>query len=497
MVPFVFKLAKGIKLTEEADKYYITSQTPIRYLRLNRSLFELIKQVSSGCSLDEITSKKTPGQCKQIVELVFSMVSKGFLEYNCDVDFNLENKDMPRISIIIPVRNRPDDIGDCLKSIKNLDYPKEKLEIIVVDDGSTDDTVHVIQSYGVKLICNAFSMGPGKSRNLGEIISTGEILAFLDSDCKVSSDWLAKIVPFFSLPGIGAVGGFVAGYFKASTLDRYEDAFSSLNMGRRIIFNNQAESRFYVPSCNFFVRREVFQELNGFNSHMQVGEDVDFCWRLRDGGYHLLYVPYGVVYHKHRNRLLIMLKRRFDYGTSEASLYTHHSGKKKVFLCPLNQGLSIIVVLWAILARSLLPLWFLGSFFGADFLTKKRLLTLFSPTFSNSSIALSILRSTFNFWYSWCFYLIRYYLLLIILLVYAFPTLGLFLIFILLISSTVDYFLKKPQLSYLSFLSIYVLEHSFYQSGVFYGCVIQSNYWCLFPKISLLIKKPKSNLQNN
>ncbi|ATW24922.1 mycofactocin biosynthesis glycosyltransferase MftF [Candidatus Formimonas warabiya] len=485
MFPFVFKLARGITLMEKDDRYFITSQTPIRYLRLNQQLYEIIKMISAGASLDGITGPKTWPEQKKIVEVIFTLVAKGFLELSSQDGDQEQDPGLPAVTVIIPVRNRPEDIRDCLSSLGNLDYPKEKLEIIVVDDASTDDTAGVIREFGVKLVSHDVCKGPGACRNRGGEAASGEILAFLDSDCTVSPSWLKEMVRFFSLPGIGAMGGFVAGYYQSSAVDRYEDAFSSLNMGKRVLFESNAASMFYVPTCNFLVRREVFREIQGFQPQMQVGEDVDFCWRLRNAGHHLLYVPTGVVFHKHRNLFRKMLKRRFDYGTSEPDLYRRHGEKKKILPCPLYQGISLILVFGALLSRSVLPLGLIPVLFYLDFRKKKKAVDAYLLPFHTRSIILSTIRSTFSFWYYCCFYLIRYYFIVLVLLTAIFPVFGTFLLFAVLMATLVDYFLKKPRLSFFPFAGIYLLEHTFYQCGVFYGCFKRHYFRSLLPDIMI------------
>jgi len=138
-----------------------------------------------------------------------------------------------------------------------LDYPGEKLEIIVVDDGSTDNTGEVAAAFDVNLIRLPASRGPSACRNAGAGEAKGDILAFLDSDCRAGRGWLKELVPFFAFGEVGAVGGFVEGYFKTSHLDRYEEVFSSLNMGRRILLGRRSGSGFYVPTCNLLVREDV------------------------------------------------------------------------------------------------------------------------------------------------------------------------------------------------------------------------------------------------
>lgn len=485
MFPFVFKLAKGIQLKEAGGKYFLISPTPIRYLELNQSLYQLLTKICDGFPVDDMLAEKTGAEGEKIVETVLNLAAKGFLALERHGDRDTDLSDAPFVSVIIPVRNRPKDIGDCLQSIRHLCYPQEKIEVIVVDDASTDDTAAVVRSFGVKLICNDRCKGPGACRNMGARNASGEILVFLDSDCTASPDWFTDIVPFFRLPGIDAIGGFVAGYFRTAALDRYEDAFSSLNMGKRMLFAGTDPSMFYVPTCNLFVRREVFQEMKGFRPEMQVGEDVDFCWRLRRAGYRLLYLPLGTVFHKHRNTLGKMLKRRFDYGTSEADLYRRHEEKKKMFSWPLYQGVSFLVVFFSIVTGAILPLWVLPVLLILDFRKKKQGIKAFIPLFTNTDILLAAFRSFFSFWYYCCFYCIRYYLILMVLWMLVFPLLGLFFLLAVLVSSTVDYCLKKPRLFFPTFLFLYILEHAFYQCGVFYGCVHQRYFRCLWPTIRI------------
>ncbi|MEL7563610.1 MAG: mycofactocin biosynthesis glycosyltransferase MftF [Dehalobacterium sp.] len=485
MSPLTFQLAEGVKFKEEKGRFYLLSETPIRFLLLNKNLYEVVKAVTSGTSIEKVWENKSDEKKKQIVTTIFNLVTKGYLTLKLHSAFKMPEDKVPFVSVIIPVRNRPEDVRDCLTSLLNLNYPKDNFEIIVVDDGSSDDTVNVVKSYHVKLICNAESKGPAFCRNIGETIANGEILAFLDSDCTVHPDWLKEIIPFFCLPGLGAVGGFVASFFSKSLIDRYEEACSSLNMGKRIIYDSNSASNFYVPSCNLFVRRNVFQVTGGFKQGMHLGEDVDLSWRIRNTGNALIYLPFGLVNHKHRNILKKMLKRRFEYGTSEADLYLHHQEKKKIFPVPLFAGLSAASVILAILLK--IPLLFLMTiFFVIGDIHKKIKVTagikMFIPF---SKIIVSSLRSIGSFYYYLSFHLIRYYLIFMVLWGFVFPPFWLICISALFIASVVDYCLKKPKMSYLPFLVFYILEHGFYQWGVIFGCVKQRYFKCYFPKLAV------------
>ena len=119
------------------------------------------------------------------------------------------------------------------------------------------------------------------------------------------------------------------GFFKKSWLDRYEDTMSSLTLGAHETWAGKGDDSFYLPSCNLVVRKEHFLCVGGFDEGMQVGEDVDLCYRLRDKGYVIGHLPLGEIFHAHRNKLLSFMARRLAYGTSEALLQQKHRKRHK------------------------------------------------------------------------------------------------------------------------------------------------------------------------
>lgn len=480
---FSFELAENINLKNINEKYFLVCDTPLRYIEINKFLYQKIKVIISENGYAKVMNNISENDQGKMTSIVLSLVSKGYLKMKCQLD-SLSVNELPFVAIIIPVKNRPQDIFDCLTSLKNVDYPKEKIEVIVIDDGSTDETPDVIRSFAeVRLICNTTSKGPAECRNIGEKEANGEILAFLDSDCTVKEDWLREIIPFFVINQIGAIGGFVDSFYNQSLLDRYEVACSSLNMGKRILFDCQKKSNFYVPSCNLFVKRTVFQEVGGFKIGMHVGEDVDFCWRMRQAGYSLLYLPLGAVYHKHRNILIKMLTRRLEYGTSEAALYSQHAEISKKFSFPLNAGLSFIFFVTGILMQNYIFFSFIFLFGIIDCVQKQKVTNKIFNHLRFRSLLLSVVRSTFAFYYYASFFLVRYYLIpLLIVGLFVTPVLAISIIFIL-IASIVDYTIKKPLLFYPIFVYFYVLEHIAYQTGVILGCVKNRYFSCYLPKL--------------
>jgi mycofactocin system glycosyltransferase len=377
----------------------------------------------------------------------------------------------PRVSVIIPVRDQPEDLLDCLKSLEKLHYPGEALEIIVVDDGSQKEVAPIIASPNIKVIRNKISLGPAACRNAGAQNAAGNIFAFLDADCLAGENWLAETVPFLQSAGAGAVGGYLDGYYRKSFLDRYERAFSPLNMGKRLIIEAKTDSGFYVPTANLLVTREAFTAAGGFKESMHIGEDVDFCWRLRDAGYTLLYAPFGSVAHKHRRRPGRMLRRRAAYGTSEAVLYRAHRDKKKGFAVSLYAGLSWLALSLALLLLNPYPLCALPLLFGIDLWRKSVTLKKFKMKLPFPSLVSSALRSYLSFGYFAFFHFVRYYLVVIIGLGVLWYPVWLFGGLALIWTSLTDFCVKKPALLYPVFLFYYLLEHLAYQVGVFWGCL--------------------------
>jgi len=472
MKGFGFSLAADTYLREDPDGYFLVSRLPVRILRLNEPLYRLLVYISGGGELTYYASHHPELDEKKLTRTILSLVAGGYLK----LDGIAEIEEYPAVSIIIPVKDQPEDLVECLQTLENLDYPGDRLETIVVDDGSQKEVFGIVESPGVKIIRHAASRGQAACRNIGAENSRGEILAFIDADCMAGKKWLKEIVPFFKAAGIGAAGGYVDGYYKDSFLDRYEQVSSSLNMGKRLLIEGRTDSSFYVPTANMLVTKEAFAAAGGFKAGMSVGEDVDFCWRLRNLGYTLLYVPFGGVAHKHRNRLGRMLQRRGDYGTSEAILYRTHRDKKKIFSVPVFSGLSFLALSLAILLVNAWPVAPMLVLFGVDVWRKYALLLKFDVELPFQQVILSTIRSYVSLFYFAFFHLMRYYLIPIFALGFLWHPLWVFGGLALIYTSVVDYCVKKPKLLYPVFLFFYLPEHLAYQVGVFLGCFKQKYF---------------------
>ncbi|MDI6690839.1 MAG: glycosyltransferase, partial [Candidatus Bathyarchaeota archaeon] len=127
----------------------------------------------------------------------------------------------PKVSVIVPVKNGAAYIKELLDSLMQVDYNKDKLEIIVVDGNSTDNTREIVSQYPVKLLLEE-RPGLNAARNTGVKNSNGEIVAFTDADCIIPKNWVSKIVDNFRDFQVGCVGGNVLGYYD-SFLSHYSD----------------------------------------------------------------------------------------------------------------------------------------------------------------------------------------------------------------------------------------------------------------------------------
>ena len=455
-----YRLAPGIDIAEQGDGGLLVATRPLRLVQLNKPLLRLVRRLQH--------ESVTPASAAEETALE-RLAKRGFVssEYA-----PLAETELPQVSIIIPVKDRPVDLRHCLNSLAALDYPQERLEIIVVDDGSSDNTPQVALELGARLVhSGAIGGGPAAARNRGAQAAQGEILAFINSDCTASASWLRELLPAFSAPQVAAVGGWVDGMSHAAPLDRYEAVMSSLNLGRRAMTGGAGGDTFYLPSCNLLVRRADYVTAGGFRAELHVGEDVDLTWRLRDAGRSIVYLPQGSVCHAHRSRLWPFMKRRFDYGTSEGMLQQLHPVRGKKMLLPplLTTILGLLAV--ALVGRSFWPLLPAFLLLLGDVALTARRIRAQGLTLASGKVLFARARTVASLAYYLGYHLLRYYLLPLLLASCLYPPLALLALFTLGGVAIVDHQVRKARLALPLFCCYYFLEQLAYGSGVFVGCL--------------------------
>ncbi|MBN1869507.1 MAG: glycosyltransferase [Candidatus Omnitrophica bacterium] len=185
------------------------------------------------------------------------------------------NLDVPVVSIIIPAYNAEQYIEKCLRSLQQLDYPKDKYEVIVIDNGSSDGTVKIVQHYSTQLWVEKGNIS--SLRNSGAKKSKGDILAFLDADCVAPSHWLREGIRLLENKTIGAVGSWYQLPVNTTLVERVWDLHMSSRREKIGDIN-------WVPSGNLIMTKSVFYSIGGFEEDLKTSEDVDLCQRVRKQG---------------------------------------------------------------------------------------------------------------------------------------------------------------------------------------------------------------------
>jgi len=225
----------------------------------------------------------------------------------------------PRVSVVVCAYNAERTMDMCLASLRKLNYPD--YEVIAVNDGSTDRTLEIAQNYDNVRIINQENKGLSAARNAGIAASTGEIIAFTDSDCVADPDWLTYMVAKFLSSGLSAIGG---PNFPPPASGLVPSCVAAAPGGPThvLLSDDVAE---HIAGCNMAFRREAIERIGGFDPHFRVaGDDVDVCWRLQNEGYKIGFSPAAVIWHLRRNTISTYLKQQRGYGKAEALVYFKH-----------------------------------------------------------------------------------------------------------------------------------------------------------------------------
>jgi glycosyltransferase involved in cell wall biosynthesis len=216
----------------------------------------------------------------------------------------------PLVSVIIPTHNEADRIAQCLKSVFATRYPS--LEVIVVDDHSSDNTVEVASSYPVKLVRREFRGGTSVARNEGLKDAQGEIVAFVDADCEVNADWLTLLMSHYTDQNVVGAGGIigtrerglVATYRTYREREEYSDESGPVET-------------LFLPGANSTYRTVVLRELEGFDPEFarpKGHELFELGLRIRKKGYRLIGDPRVIVWHSREGDLKGWVSLAFRLG---------------------------------------------------------------------------------------------------------------------------------------------------------------------------------------
>ena len=223
---------------------------------------------------------------------------------------------MTRASIVIPTCDRPTALRACLEAIDALDFPRNQLEVIVVDDGGKAAAKPVVAEIANRLpirLLTQPSQGPGRARNAGAATAEGRFLAFVDDDCVPAPGWLSALVDELERHPDRLVGGPVVNGLPDnpfSTATQLICTFVAEHYAQ-----GQGRERFFTTN-NLALSASRFRELGGFDGSFAgaTAEDKDFCDRWQAVGYELGWVPGATVHHRHHLNLWSFLRQHYNYG---------------------------------------------------------------------------------------------------------------------------------------------------------------------------------------
>jgi GT2 family glycosyltransferase len=220
----------------------------------------------------------------------------------------------PLISVAVCSYNGAATIRDTMEALEKLEYPD--FEVVVVNDGSTDNFAEIVKEYGVRLISTP-NRGLSHARNTAAEYAKGEIIAFIDDDAYPDPHWLRYLAYAFQNSNHAGIGG--------PNIAPEEDgavAHCVANApGGPVHVLTTDEVAEHIPGCNMSFRREVYLKVGGCDPlYRAAGDDVDLCWRIRDAGYTIGFHPSALVWHHRRNSLKAYWKQQKGYGKAESLL---------------------------------------------------------------------------------------------------------------------------------------------------------------------------------
>lgn len=274
-------------------------------------------------------------------------------------------KSQPFVSIIIPTARGGEVLAKCLDSLEKQTYPKELFEVILISEHTK---LSLKEDARLKIL---YGIDYANSRNKGAELAQGELLAFVDDDCIMPEDWMAKAVRYFDDAEVAVVGGpalpfkqddfrwRVGGYLLASP---FACGFAS---SRYTLSEKSYEAQEYnLLTANNFVRKDTFNSVSGFDAAQELSEENDLYFRMKQRGYKLLHVPEIFVWHRAKAIARPILQSIFFYATGRGVLMMRKPKSIKI--------IYLIPTLSVVLGMALLIL----AFFELRFLSALLMLTL-------------------------------------------------------------------------------------------------------------------------
>jgi GT2 family glycosyltransferase len=232
-----------------------------------------------------------------------------------------------RFSVVVPTYNRPDQLRGCLGALADLDYPRERFEVIVVDDGGAADLTPVVDEVAGRVqarLIRQENAGPGPARNSGAAAARAPYVVFTDDDCRPRRDWLAVLDARLSEHPDALIGGPTENLLPD---DPFATTWQTIIEMVYDYFNEPNGPSSLIASNNMAVPRATFLALGGFDLRYRWAgaEDRELCARWIHEGGRIIFVPEARLGHGHPMTIGSFCRLYFRYGRG-AYLYHRRRG---------------------------------------------------------------------------------------------------------------------------------------------------------------------------
>ena len=237
-------------------------------------------------------------------------------------DSTLPHRPLPKapfVSVIVCSYNGGPTLASCLDSLGKLNYPE--YEVILVDDGSTDDTSYIAAQFPWVRYIHQSNQGLSHARNTGAAAAKGEVFAYTDSDCMADPDWLYYLIGTLVSGDYAGVGG---PNVTPPAKNWIQACVAAAPGGPSHVLLTDVVAE-HIPGCNMAFYRWAFEGVGGFDTeYRKAGDDVDFCWRIQQAGRVIAFSPTAIVWHYRRFTLRAFSKQQDGYGEAESLLRFKH-----------------------------------------------------------------------------------------------------------------------------------------------------------------------------